>query len=71
MKRMGAATVLVSGLKGLGVEIAKNVVLGGVKSVTLHDTEPASVADMSSQVGLAIFVGQFTNFRFVFQTVLY
>ncbi len=37
MKRMQSSNVLVSGLRGLGVEIAKNVILGGVKSVTLHD----------------------------------
>nr|CAB3267419.1 ubiquitin-like modifier-activating enzyme 1 [Phallusia mammillata] len=49
MKRMGAATILISGMKGLGVEIAKNVVLGGVKSVTLHDSEVAVAADLSSQ----------------------
>jgi len=30
--------------------IAKNVILGGVKSVTLHDTEPAQLAELSSQV---------------------
>uniref|UniRef100_A0A8C0IZ19 E1 ubiquitin-activating enzyme n=1 Tax=Chelonoidis abingdonii TaxID=106734 RepID=A0A8C0IZ19_CHEAB len=49
MKRMQNASVLVSGLRGLGVEIAKNIILGGVKSVTLHDTEPAQWADLASQ----------------------
>lgn len=49
MKRMGASTILVSGMTGLGVEIAKNVVLGGVKSVTLHDKEEVCIEDMSSQ----------------------
>ena len=28
---------------------AKNVILGGVKSVTLHDPEPATLANLSSQ----------------------
>lgn len=37
MRRMASSDVLISGLGGLGVEIAKNVILGGVKSVTLHD----------------------------------
>ena len=37
MERMQKASILISGLKGLGMEITKNVVLGGVKSVTLHD----------------------------------
>ncbi|KJE96221.1 ubiquitin-like modifier-activating enzyme 1 [Capsaspora owczarzaki ATCC 30864] len=49
MKKMSVSNVLISGLKGLGVEIAKNVVLAGVKSVTLHDPEAVEVADLSSQ----------------------
>nr|XP_025042431.1 ubiquitin-like modifier-activating enzyme 1 [Pelodiscus sinensis] len=49
MKRMQNASVLVSGLRGLGVEIAKNIILGGVKSVTLHDSAPAQWADLASQ----------------------
>jgi len=49
MERMQKASVLISGMKGLGVEIAKNVILSGVKSVTLHDTEAVEVADLGSQ----------------------
>ncbi|KAF4526242.1 hypothetical protein B566_EDAN001927, partial [Ephemera danica] len=49
MLRMASSDVLISGLGGLGVEIAKNVILGGVKSVTLHDTKACSLADLSSQ----------------------
>lgn len=47
--RMGSANVLIAGLNGLGVEIAKNVILAGVKSVTLHDDEKASYVDLASQ----------------------
>uniref|UniRef100_A0A672LXA3 E1 ubiquitin-activating enzyme n=1 Tax=Sinocyclocheilus grahami TaxID=75366 RepID=A0A672LXA3_SINGR len=49
MKRMQSSNVLISGLRGLGVEIAKNVILGGVKSVTLHDQGVAEWNDLSSQ----------------------
>ncbi|EIN10793.1 ubiquitin activating enzyme [Punctularia strigosozonata HHB-11173 SS5] len=49
MKRMAASNVLVIGLQGLGVEIAKNLALAGVKSVTIYDPEPVAVADLSSQ----------------------
>ena len=49
MKKMANSNVLISGMKGLGIEIAKNVVLGGVKSVTIHDTENATWYDLSSQ----------------------
>ncbi|KAG6832894.1 hypothetical protein H0H92_004778 [Tricholoma furcatifolium] len=50
MKRMAASNVLIVGLQGLGVEIAKNIALAGVKSVTIFDPEPVTVQDLSSQV---------------------
>ncbi|KAK5640453.1 hypothetical protein RI129_011264 [Pyrocoelia pectoralis] len=53
MRRMATSDVLISGLGGLGVEVAKNVILGGVKSVTLHDESSCSVADLSSQFYLS------------------
>lgn len=53
MKRMGLSNILISGMKGLGLEVAKNVILAGVKSVTIHDEENASISDMSSQYYLA------------------
>lgn len=49
MKRMSLSNVLIVGLKGLGVEIAKNIALAGVKSLTLYDPTPATIADLSSQ----------------------
>merc|ERR1719471_2588403 len=49
MERMARSSVLISGLKGLGIEIAKNVILSGVKAVTLHDTQPVTEADLGSQ----------------------
>ncbi|KAI9679243.1 MAG: E1 ubiquitin-activating protein [Caeruleum heppii] len=49
MKKMNSSNVLVVGLKGLGVEIAKNIALAGVKSLTLYDPLPAELRDLSSQ----------------------
>ena len=49
MRRMQQSTVLIVGLKGLGIEIAKNVALGGVKSLTLHDPKPVQLSDLSAQ----------------------
>lgn len=49
MRKMQNSDILISGLGGVGVEIAKNVILGGVKSVTLHDQAQCSVKDLSSQ----------------------
>lgn len=48
-RRMAASDVLIAGVNGLGVEIAKNVILAGVRSVTLHDNEPATWVDLSAQ----------------------
>ncbi|KAH9296093.1 hypothetical protein KI387_039681, partial [Taxus chinensis] len=47
MRRLFGANVLISGLQGLGVEIAKNVILAGVKSVTLHDLGNVEMWDLS------------------------
>eukprot|EP01134_Creolimax_fragrantissima_P004779 CFRG4779T1 len=49
MKKMNASNILICGLKGLGVEIAKNVILGGVKSVVLYDPSHVEIQDLSSQ----------------------
>jgi ubiquitin-activating enzyme E1 len=48
-RKMGSSTVLIVGLRGLGVEIAKNVILAGVQGVVLHDDQPVEVADLSAQ----------------------
>lgn len=53
MRRMANTDVLISGLGGLGCEIAKNVILGGVKSVTLHDSTVCSMADLTTQYYLS------------------
>ena len=49
MARMMNSRVLVSGLSGLGVEVAKNVILAGVKSFVLHDTVRVTFSDLSAQ----------------------
>uniref|UniRef100_A0A3Q1EVW6 E1 ubiquitin-activating enzyme n=1 Tax=Acanthochromis polyacanthus TaxID=80966 RepID=A0A3Q1EVW6_9TELE len=49
MHRMGTASVLIAGMRGLGVEIAKNVILSGVKSVTVQDQGLTAWEDLSSQ----------------------
>lgn len=47
--RMASADILICGLQGLGAEIAKNIILMGVRSVTLYDPNPASFSDLSAQ----------------------
>eukprot|EP00906_Rhabdomonas_costata_P022806 RCo032857 len=48
MKKMSQTSVLVSGLTGLGCEIAKNLILAGVASVTLHDPQVVGWSDLAS-----------------------
>ncbi|XP_063517205.1 ubiquitin-like modifier-activating enzyme 7 isoform X6 [Pongo pygmaeus] len=49
MQRIQGARVLVSGLQGLGAEVAKNLVLMGVGSLTLHDPHPTCWSDLAAQ----------------------
>ncbi|KAJ9057189.1 E1 ubiquitin-activating protein [Entomophthora muscae] len=53
MQRMAGSSVLIMGLGGLGVEIAKNIILAGVKSVTLYDPSLVTFYDLSSQFYLS------------------
>ena len=67
MKRMSTSRVLIVGMRGLGCEIgmrrmlrqeltftAKNVILAGVKSVTIYDPSPVHLSDLSSQFFLHV-----------------
>ncbi|KAA8910969.1 hypothetical protein TRICI_003980 [Trichomonascus ciferrii] len=49
MQRMSQSNVLIIGMKGLGIEIAKNVALAGVKSISVYDPNPVKIEDLSSQ----------------------
>ena len=40
--------VLIMGMRGLGVEVAKNIILSGPKSVTIYDEVKTSINDLSS-----------------------
>jgi len=53
MSKLAGANVFLSGLSGLGIEIAKNITLSGVNSITLHDTKAASLLDLSTQFFLS------------------
>ena len=49
MKKMAESNILIIGLNSLGVEVAKNVILSGVNSVTLHDIGNVEWNDLSGQ----------------------
>ena len=50
MRKMQNSNILICGMSGLGAEIAKNIILAGVKSVTIHDAKRVTYGDLSSQV---------------------
>ena len=53
MSKLFETKVLISGVNGLGAEIAKNVILANVNSVTLHDTKPTTYFDLGSHFYLS------------------
>ncbi|KAF1745227.1 hypothetical protein MXB_1303 [Myxobolus squamalis] len=53
MKKMSNTNVLITGIDGLGCEIAKNIILGGVNSVILHDERQCHITDLSTNYYLS------------------
>ena len=53
---MGEANILIAGMRGLGVEVAHNVILSGVKSVTVQDEGQVLWEHLSSQVAPTTFL---------------
>lgn len=47
--RLRNARILICGINGMGAEIAKNIILAGVKSVTLLDEKNVEESDRCSQ----------------------
>ena len=50
MGKLVKMKVLIIGVRGLGVEIAKNLILAGPKSVTLYDPTQVSVTDQGANL---------------------
>uniref|UniRef100_A0A8D2BUJ7 Gonadotropin-releasing hormone receptor n=1 Tax=Sus scrofa TaxID=9823 RepID=A0A8D2BUJ7_PIG len=48
MQKMARSHVFLSGMGGLGLEIAKNLVLAGIKALTIHDTEKCQAWDLGT-----------------------
>ena len=43
VRRQTTSSVFIAGLRGLGIEIAKNIVLSGVKKLSIQDSDPVQV----------------------------
>ncbi|MBA43185.1 MAG: hypothetical protein CMF62_04140 [Magnetococcales bacterium] len=48
MQKISGSKILLIGLNGLGVEVAKNLILTGVNQVTLCDDNPINIDDLGS-----------------------
>jgi ubiquitin-activating enzyme E1 len=53
MGKLMKMDVLIIGMRGLGVETAKNLILAGPKSVTLYDPTPVAIGDLSANFYLS------------------
>lgn len=53
VKKQASANIFISGLTPLGIEISKNLVLSGCKSLDIHDTKVARWEDLSGQFFLS------------------
>ena len=53
MAKLMNMEVLVSGLRGVGIEAAKNLILLGVGSITIHDNAVVQVQDLGSNFYLS------------------
>jgi molybdopterin/thiamine biosynthesis adenylyltransferase len=49
VQRQAESSVLLIGLGALGIEVAKNITLAGVKRLTLFDNRVVTPADLSGQ----------------------
>ena len=48
MEKLSSLTILILGLRGNGIEVAKNIILSGVKKVFIYDTTLVSINDLGS-----------------------
>ncbi|XP_066135673.1 ubiquitin-like modifier-activating enzyme 6 [Saccopteryx bilineata] len=48
MQKMAKSHVFLSGIGGLGLEIAKNLVLAGIKALTIHDVKKCQAWDLGT-----------------------
>ena len=53
MRKLMQLKILIIGLRGLGVEIAKNIILAGPKKVSLFDPEISKMNDLYSNCFLS------------------
>ena len=48
MRKLQSLKFLILGLRGNGIEVAKNIILSGVKKVSIYDTNLVSINDLGS-----------------------
>ena len=53
MKKLQNLKILIIGLRGLGIEVAKNLILAGPKEVTIYDPNKCTINDLGSNFYLS------------------
>jgi ubiquitin-activating enzyme E1 len=53
MKKISQLKILIIGLRGLGIEIAKNIIVSGPKIVTIFDPNRVEINDLGSNFYLS------------------
>ena len=48
MVKLSRSNIYIYGQRGLGIEIAKNIILAGVKAVTIYDSKKAKINDLTA-----------------------
>ena len=48
MVKLSRSNIYIYGQRGLGIEIAKNIILAGVKAVTIYDNKKAKINDLTA-----------------------
>ena len=53
MEKISSLKILIIGLRGLGIEIAKNIIVSGPKMVNIFDPNPVEITDLGSNFYLS------------------
>jgi ubiquitin-activating enzyme E1 len=53
MNKLSSMKILIIGMRGLGIETAKNIILSGVKQVDIFDSNIVKITDLGSNFFLS------------------
>lgn len=53
MQKLSEMKVLIIGMRGLGIEVAKNIILNGLDELSIYDPNPVKINDLGSNFYLS------------------